>query len=789
MLTRAMAWLIVILSTISAARAVTGQSFSVGDSIEMTRFNSPDGRVSYSEANRSPDGRYVLIVTSKGIISTNKIESDIWLYNSKELTEFVTASTASVPPAGRCLARLRGLPSVREAGAYKGVISELKWSLDSKTVYFLLSTDHAEQQLFSVDVDGKSLSRLSLPNQDVQHYDISQGEVVYTVTLSSGTVRTTGSAKIASIVITGLRLEDVLAPQRRYIPHEHQLWVRRGTQLPNRVRGATTLALDAALQRLSLSPNGRFLAELIPITKSPPSDWASYEPSSQEPDWRIDPSDPLVISPNNIIGLKSYAVVNLETGHTTTVDAPMAASLGYLDAPTVTWSPDSKSLLFTNSFLPLSAYRSGNGSEFASAKYPCTAATLDVATSRIDCISWNRYKFGPPPFQLQDALFERTDDNVVLHFTDLLHVVRTEHYHFDGKEWNPDKISTEDATTSNGTIQNTSLSVYVREGLNEAPCLWVRDRTTGKSKRLWDPNPQFAHLALGETTVYHWKDETGYEWTGGLVKPVGYQAGRRYPLVIQTHGFQTSEFITDGQFPTAMAARPLASAGIMVLQVGTHSEHIRQYQEVVDQLSGYRAAIDKLNADGLIDPSRVGIVGFSRSAWYVEQALISYPELFKAATIADGVDESYLQYLTEAPEYPLLAKDYEAIIGSKPFGSGLERWVKLAAGFHTDQVITPLRIEAIGSASSVLQEWEIYASLRLQDKPVDFVYLPHGEHILQAPSDRLASQQGNVDWFRFWLQGYERPNPGDQDQYKRWEHLRQLRDEEVRNPGQASSIH
>jgi DNA-directed RNA polymerase specialized sigma24 family protein len=44
------------------------------------------------------------------------------------------------------------------------------------------------------------------------------------------------------------------------------------------------------------------------------------------------------------------------------------------------------------------------------------------------------------------------------------------------------------------------------------------------------------------------------------------------------------------------------------------------------------------------------------------------------------------------------------------------------------------------SSSAILEEWEIYASLRLQEKPVDLIYLPDGQHILQKPNERFASQ-------------------------------------------------
>jgi len=36
----------------------------------------------------------------------------------------------------------------------------------------------------------------------------------------------------------------------------------------------------------------------------------------------------------------------------------------------------------------------------------------------------------------------------------------------------------------------------------------------------------------------------------------------------------------------------------------------------------------------------------------------------------------------------------------------------------------------------------------------------------------MVSQQGNVDWFCFWLKGEEDPDPTKAEQYKRWRELR-----------------
>jgi hypothetical protein len=64
--------------------------------------------------------------------------------------------------------------------------------------------------------------------------------------------------------------------------------------------------------------------------------------------------------------------------------------------------------------------------------------------------------------------------------------------------------------------------------------------------------------------------------------------------------------------------------------------------------------------------------------------------------------------------------------------------------------------------------------LRLQGKPVDLIQLPLAPHEVTKPLDRLASEQGDVDWFDFWLNGHEDPAPEKSSQYVRWRQLRDL---------------
>jgi dipeptidyl aminopeptidase/acylaminoacyl peptidase len=307
------------------------------------------------------------------------------------------------------------------------------------------------------------------------------------------------------------------------------------------------------------------------------------------------------------------------------------------------------------------------------------------------------------------------------------------------------------------------------QSLDEAPSLWAEDVKSSRRVQLWNPNPQLAGKVSGASSVYHWLDKDKREWSGELILPHGFRQGGRYPLVIQTHGFRPKEFLVDGAWATANAARPLAAAGFVVLQIDDNHDHFQTAEEVKIHVNGFMAAIDQLAESGTIDPRRVGIIGFSRTCWYVEESLIESPGRFAAAVIADGVDQSYVQYLLRRPE--LQTWESERYNGGIPISEGLVNWLKYAPGFRLSELKTPLRIQAI-TPYGLLGEWETYASLKIQNKPVDMLYLPLGQHVLQNPAERMASEQGDVDWFRFWLKGEEDHDPAKRAQYERWEMLR-----------------
>jgi hypothetical protein len=524
-----------------------------------------------------------------------------------------------------------------------------------------------------------------------------------------------------------------------------------------------------------LSPYGDQLITVTPVEEVPEA-WANYQPAPAFEHRRLRAGDPALTSPDNSLRPRHYSLVNLATGKAVPlVDGPNALYLGYsLTTNTVSWAKDESRILVTNVYLPLGRTTGPADSQLT---LPCAVASVDLPSLTTRCIFFETSKPVYEDPRVDDVAFGSDANEALVSEKIGATGQLVKRYEFRNGDWRLTSAGTDSPSGHESVAMQSSnrrpeeeIEVAVRQSLNTPPTLWASNRATGEARQLWDPNPQFAQMRFGEASVYQWKDKDGREWTAGLVKPVGYDPGRRYPLVIQMYQFRENAFLTDGTDPSAFAARELASAGFVVLQIRKRPSVLSEEDPSV-HLGAYRSAIESLSNAGLIDRSKVAAVGFSWTCWYVVNALIKDPDLFAAATIADGLDNSYMQYILFSPGSPNTHEQMDKIRGTSPFGAGLKQWVEDAPGFHLDRVQTPVRIEAINPIS-VLDEWELYSSLSLQNKPVDFIYFPLGTHIHQKPLERLESQQGNVDWLRFWLQGYEDPDPAKQDQYERWRKMK-----------------
>jgi dipeptidyl aminopeptidase/acylaminoacyl peptidase len=194
----------------------------------------------------------------------------------------------------------------------------------------------------------------------------------------------------------------------------------------------------------------------------------------------------------------------------------------------------------------------------------------------------------------------------------------------------------------------------------------------------------------------------------------------------------------------------------------------------------------------IIDPARVGIIGFSRGGWYVEYALTHSKTPFRAATVTDNVQYSLVEYYSWHNRD--VSSGLETMYGGPPYGKSLQNWLNYSISFNLDKINTPLLMEVNGYGKkddlpnrppdNLAAKEELFVGLNELKKPVELYYYPNEQHQVDHPVARIASLQRNVDWFRFWLQDYRRPNPDDLEQYARWE---LMRSEQRRKPDHGDS--
>jgi dipeptidyl aminopeptidase/acylaminoacyl peptidase len=321
----------------------------------------------------------------------------------------------------------------------------------------------------------------------------------------------------------------------------------------------------------------------------------------------------------------------------------------------------------------------------------------------------------------------------------------------------------------------------------------------GNIHLLTDLNPQLSHATFAPVRRVEWSTNGGLNITGLLFTPPDYIPGKRYPLVIQTKGDQGWFTCDSGaNHDPSFAPQPLAEAGIMYLirtvapgfnwqdeidaRPGGYPGEI---SEAVQEMDIWDSAVRRLNRDGLIDPTKVGIIGFSRTGWEVEFDLFRSATRYAAATAADNVQYSLSEYWL----HPQFARSAERMYGGPPYGSTLANWQEYSISFNLDRIHTPLLLEEMGYGSheddpklipqSLAVRYELSRGLARLGKPVEIYYYPDEVHQPDHPVARLASLERNVDWYRFWLQGYEDRDPCKREQYERWRSLRVLHEQDV----------
>jgi dipeptidyl aminopeptidase/acylaminoacyl peptidase len=720
---------------------------SVVDLIALTRFGSREfGDSDADQAVVSPDRARVASVTQRGVLASNTREFQLLIVSndkpgdSSVVNAYATFSTSTNRPA----------------------ISQLTW-LSNDRLAFLAERPDETPQVYTFDVSTQDMVQRTHAVEPITVFDASaEGRTIVYATerpqpapSSFRSLREHGFAVPNSMPIADLvegRWSRVTTTSSdTEVLHVARDGAETTVSLPDSATyGACELSGPYASESFSLAPNGK-LVLLKCRPKQPPDSWALYlektfrreESSGAQYPWWI--------------------VLNLQTGAAQPLTG--AAAMNFDAKPL--WTADGESVIVLDDLSPLDG-----GSAIERNRRAATRLTVEIhlASRETELITDQR------PMRLIQWIPK---------FSQLkLQIVGPSGTRSHFASFSKSKTGWIQKEASGG--ETAESAVRVHQGLNEPWRLVLEKPEATGTTLLYDPNTDLmAHRRLAEETVIRWQTKSGAQLSAGLYFPIGYERGKRYPLAIQTHGFEDNVFAPDGVSTTGFAAQPLAASGFVVVQgykCYAHCDTPGRKQitegEFIEQ--AFESLIDHLDDLSLIDRNRVALQGYSRSCYHELYFLTHSRYPIAAMTCTDGVDGSYMQFLVFGRENPGLADEFRSMNDGPPFGGTLTHWLKSAPGFNLDRIHAPVRLVALHSAGSLLEEWEPYAGLALQSKPVELFYLPEAIHNIVRPWDRFASQQGTVDWFRFWLQGFERTSPmADAEetsaalsaQYARWERL------------------
>jgi len=321
------------------------------------------------------------------------------------------------------------------------------------------------------------------------------------------------------------------------------------------------------------------------------------------------------------------------------------------------------------------------------------------------------------------------------------------------------------------------LKVFVRQSENEPPVLMGSDGK--REKAMSPPDPALKGVGIPKMRSFKWRAPDGREITSGLTLPPDFKEGTKLPLVIQNNDYVPEAFLPDGDVPTGLARLALVSKGFAVLNL--NSKGLAASPEPMSEgpafVARIDAVVDALSKEGIVDSSRVGLVGHSRMGWQTHYA-VTHPGRVKlvAAGIWDSTVQDY-KSLTELYGVGGDTRGYEKNNGG-PFWSNKENWLKHDVLFNADRVEAAVLFAYdidndateinVKSAST-----SIVGAYRANRRPFDFVFLRPALHTILGAPVRKAAMDLTVDWMNFWIQGKEDPDPAKAEQYKRWRMIRE----------------
>jgi len=303
-------------------------------------------------------------------------------------------------------------------------------------------------------------------------------------------------------------------------------------------------------------------------------------------------------------------------------------------------------------------------------------------------------------------------------------------------------------------VSSQGALAVVADGASEAPELYLLPSPQGHPIRLTGFNRGFSAHAWPKSVEVTWQAPDGERNDGILTYPDGYQAGKRYPLVVYSHGGPEAASIAGFDSGEIGPLRDLFAAdGYIVFEpnyrgsdnLGTAHEHAIFRDPGAGPDSDVISGVEMLEKKGIVDSSRIAAVGHSYGG-YMTAWLISHQHFWRCAVVADGaVDWSEEYNLAGAGN---LAWTRDSLGGSPWNKESAELYRTGSPITYAGQITTPTLILS-GTADitvPITESFTLYHALESRHVPVTFIGLPGGRHSPHDPVHRELYYQRINEW-------------------------------------------
>lgn len=310
--------------------------------------------------------------------------------------------------------------------------------------------------------------------------------------------------------------------------------------------------------------------------------------------------------------------------------------------------------------------------------------------------------------------------------------------------------------------KNANVLLFTKENFGTFPDLYLaKNQDFAKAVRVSKANPQQANYLWGSAELYTWIDLNGTRLTGMLFKPEGFDAKKKYPMIVNYYE-RSSQSLNSYRVPDANRSNInysfYASRGYLVFnpdvpyRIGYPGE-----SALSAVMSGVTSLIDK----GFVDVQNIGIQGHSWGG-YQTAYIITKTNLFKCAEAGAPVSNMTSAYGGIRWESGLV-REFQYEHGQSRIGGTLweypMRYLENSPLFFVDKIQTPLLILHNDKDGAVpyYQGIELFTAMRRLNKPAWLLNYNEEPHWPLKWQNRYDFNIRMQQFFDYYLKGEPMP--------------------------------